>query len=137
MEKLVEIPANSFDKKLQGRVAGVQVTQLSGQPGGATSIRIRGGNSIMAGNEPLYVVDGVIMEGQQNFSWIGSPAENGLSSINPNDIESMEILKDASATAIYGARGANGVVIITTKKGRKGQGQISFNAYIGLQQKNH
>ena len=135
MEKLIEIPANSFDKKLQGRVSGVQVTQLSGQPGGATSIRIRGGNSIMAGNEPLYVVDGVLMEGQQNFSWIGSPAENGLSSINPNDIESMEILKDASATAIYGARGANGVVIITTKKGKKGQGNITFNAYVGLQQK--
>ena len=135
MDKLNEIPTNSFDQKLQGRIAGVQVTQLSGQPGGATSIRIRGGNSIMAGNEPLYVVDGVIMEGQQNFSWIGSPAENGLSSINPNDIESIEILKDASATAIYGARGANGVVIVTTKRGRKGKGTITFNGYVGLQQK--
>jgi TonB-dependent starch-binding outer membrane protein SusC len=135
MEKLNEIPTNSFDQKMQGRIAGVQVTSLSGQPGGATSIRIRGGNSIMAGNEPLYVVDGVIMEGQQNFSWIGSPAENGLSSINPNDIESIEILKDASATAIYGARGANGVVIVTTKKGKKGKGTITFNGYVGLQRK--
>jgi len=135
MKKLTEIPANSFDKKMQGRVAGVQVTQLSGQPGGATSVRVRGGNSIMAGNEPLYVIDGVIMEGQQNFSWIGSPAENGLSSINPNDIESIEILKDASATAIYGARGANGVVIVTTKRGHKGKGTITFNAYVGIQQK--
>ncbi|MBE0646361.1 MAG: TonB-dependent receptor [Bacteroidales bacterium] len=135
MEKLSEIPANSFDKKMQGRIAGVQVTQLSGQPGGATSVRVRGGNSIMAGNEPLYVIDGVIMEGQQNFSWIGSPAENGLSSINPNDIESIEILKDASATAIYGARGANGVVIVTTKRGKKGKGIITFNAYAGIQQK--
>ena len=135
MEKLNAIPANSFDKKMQGRIAGVQVTQLSGQPGGATSVRIRGGNSIMAGNEPLYVIDGVIMEGQQNFSWIGSPAENGLSSINPNDIESIEILKDASATAIYGARGANGVVIVTTKRGKMGKGTLTFNAYVGIQQK--
>lgn len=135
MEKLAEMPATSFDKKLQGRVSGVQVTSLSGQPGGATSVKIRGGNSIMAGNEPLYVIDGVLMESQQNFSWIGGPAENGLSSINPNDIESMEILKDASATAIYGARGANGVVIITTKKGKKGADKISFSAYVGLQQK--
>ena len=135
MDKLAEMPATSFDKKLQGRVSGVQVTSLSGQPGGATSVKIRGGNSIMAGNEPLYVIDGVLMESQQNFSWIGGPAENGLSSINPNDIESMEILKDASATAIYGARGANGVVIITTKKGKKGADKISFSAYVGLQQK--
>ncbi|MBU2555688.1 MAG: TonB-dependent receptor, partial [Bacteroidetes bacterium] len=135
MEELAEIPATSFDKKMQGRVSGVQVTTLSGQPGGATSVKIRGGNSIMAGNEPLYVVDGVLMESQQNFSWIGGPAENGLSSINPNDIESMEVLKDASATAIYGARGANGVVIITTKKGKAGKDKITFSAYLGLQKK--
>jgi len=135
MDNLKEMPATSFDKKLQGRVSGVQVTTLSGQPGGATSVKIRGGNSIMAGNEPLYVIDGVLMESQQNFSWIGGPAENGLSSINPNDIESMEILKDASATAIYGARGANGVVIITTKKGQKGKDKITFSAYVGMQQK--
>jgi len=135
MEELAKIPANSFDKKMQGRVSGVQVTSQSAQPGGATSIKIRGGNSIMAGNEPLYIIDGVLMESQQNFSWIGSPAENGLSSINPNDIESMEILKDASATAIYGARGANGVIIITTKKGKAGKGKISFSSYLGLQKK--
>ncbi len=135
MEELANIPANSFDKKMQGRVSGVQVTSMSAQPGGATSVKIRGGNSIMAGNEPLYVIDGVLMESQQNFSWIGSPAENGLSSINPNDIESMEILKDASATAIYGARGANGVVIITTKRGKTGKGKISFSSYLGLQKK--
>lgn len=133
METLEEIPANSFDKKLQGRLAGVQVSTLSGQPGGATSVKIRGNNSIMAGTDPLYVIDGVIVESQKNFSWIGSPAENGLSSINPNDIESIEVLKDASATAIYGARGANGVVIISTKKGKKGKDKISFNAYMGLQ----
>lgn len=133
METLDEIPSNSFDKKLQGRMAGVQVSTLSGQPGGATSVKIRGNNSIMAGTDPLYVIDGVIVESQKNLSWIGSPAENGLSSINPNDIASIEVLKDASATAIYGARGANGVVIISTKKGEKGNDKISFNAYMGLQ----
>ncbi len=133
METLDEVPANSFDKKLQGRLAGVQVSTLSGQPGGATSVKIRGNNSIMAGTDPLYVIDGVIVESQKDFSWIGSPAENGLSSINPNDIESIEVLKDASATAIYGARGANGVVIISTKKGTKGNDKISFNAYMGIQ----
>jgi len=135
MDDLAEAPASSFDKKLQGRVAGVQVTALSGQPGGATSMKIRGANSIMSGTEPLYVIDGVLMESQQNLSWIGSPSENGLSSINPNDIESINILKDASATAIYGARGANGVVIVTTKKGKIGKDKISFKAYIGMQQK--
>ncbi len=135
MDDLSDVPSSSFDKKLQGRVAGVQVTALSGQPGGATSMKIRGANSIMSGTEPLYVIDGVLMESQQNLSWIGSPAENGLSSINPNDIESINILKDASATAIYGARGANGVVIITTKKGKIGKDKISFKAYVGMQQK--
>jgi TonB-dependent starch-binding outer membrane protein SusC len=135
MGDLAEIPASSFDKKMQGRVAGVQVTTLSGQPGGATSMKIRGANSIMSGTQPLYVIDGVLMGSEQNLSWIGSPAENGLSSINPNDIESINILKDASATAIYGARGANGVVIITTKKGKPGKDKISFKAYIGMQQK--
>ena len=135
MDDLSDVPTSSFDKKLQGRVAGVQVTALSGQPGGATSMKIRGANSIMSGTEPLYVIDGVLMESQQNLSWIGSPAENGLSSINPNDIESINILKDASATAIYGARGANGVVIITTKKGKIGKDKISFKAYVGMQQK--
>ena len=133
MDKLEEIPANSFDKKIQGRMPGVRVTSLSSQPGGATSIRVRGGNSIMSGNEPLYIIDGVIVESQMNMSWIGSPAENGLSSINPNDIESIEVLKDASATAIYGARGANGVVLITTKKGKVGNDNLSFSAYVGLQ----
>ncbi len=135
MGNLAEVPASSFDKKIQGRVAGVQVTTLSGQPGGATSMKIRGANSVMSGTQPLYVIDGVLMSGQQNLSWIGSPAENGLSSINPNDIESINFLKDASATAIYGARGANGVVIITTKKGKIGKDKISFKAYVGLQQK--
>jgi TonB-dependent starch-binding outer membrane protein SusC len=132
-DKLDEIPANSFDQAIQGRMSGVAVTQLSSQPGGATSISIRGNNSIYAGTDPLYVIDGVIIEPNKNLSWIGSPSENGMSSINPNDIESISVLKDASATAIYGARGANGVVIITTKRGKAGKDKVTFEAYYGTQ----
>lgn len=132
-EELKKIPVNSLDQGLQGKVTGVQVTQLSSQPGGATMVRIRGGNSIMAGNEPLYVIDGVLVESQIDLSWIGSPAQNGLSSINPSDIESIEILKDASATSIYGAKGANGVVLITTKKGKAGKDNLTFETYVGTQ----
>jgi TonB-dependent starch-binding outer membrane protein SusC len=134
-DDLRKIPVNSLDQGIQGKVSGVQVTQLSSQPGGAMSLRIRGGNSIMAGNEPLYVIDGVLIESQVDMSWIGSPAQNGLSSINPGDIESMEILKDASATSIYGARGANGVVLITTKRGKSGKDNITFETYFGIQKK--
>jgi TonB-linked SusC/RagA family outer membrane protein len=105
---------------LQGRAAGVQVMQNSGQPGASLSVRIRGGNSLRGSNEPLYVVDG--------FPLTGSPA-----SLNPNDIESMEVLKDASATAIYGSRGANGVVIITTKRGKSGKSQVDIDSYYGVQ----
>lgn len=134
-DDLKKIPVNSLDQGIQGKVSGVQVTQLSSQPGGAMSLRIRGGNSIMAGNEPLYVIDGVLLESQVDMSWIGSPAMNGLSSINPGDIESMEILKDASATSIYGARGANGVVLITTKRGKSGKDNVTFETYFGTQRK--
>ncbi|MGN6495374.1 MAG: TonB-dependent receptor [Agriterribacter sp.] len=104
---------------LQGRAAGVMVVQNSKAPGGSISVRVRGANSISSTNEPLYVVDG--------FATL-----NGVD-LNPNDIESMEILKDASATAIYGARGANGVIIITTKRGKSGKAQISYNGYVGVQ----
>ena len=104
---------------LQGRTAGVQVTQNSRAPGGSISVRIRGANSISSSNEPLYVVDGF-------------PTSNGAD-INPNDIESMQILKDASATAIYGARGANGVILITTKRGEAGESTISYRGYMGTQ----
>ncbi len=109
------------DQALQGRVAGVQVSTTSGAPGTGASIRIRGGNSINAGNEPLYVIDGFIGGGD-------------LNSINPNDIESIEILKDASATAIYGSRGSNGVILITTKRGIGNRGfGISLDSYVGIQ----
>lgn len=104
---------------LQGKTAGVQVSQTSKAPGGSISVRVRGSNSISSTNEPLYVVDGF-------------PSSEGLN-INPNDIESMQILKDASATAIYGARGANGVVLITTKRGKSGENKISYNGYFGAQ----
>lgn len=136
-EDLKAIPATSFDQALQGRAAGVQVTQLSGKPGAETSIRIRGTTSINAGNEPLYVVDGLLISSdgsdQSGGATLG-PRIGPLSAINPNDIESIEILKDASATAIYGSRGANGVVIITTKRGRAGKGSVTVDSYFGLQQ---
>lgn len=117
----------SFDQALQGRSAGVNVTQNSGVPGGGVSVSIRGINSFN-GNEPLYVIDGIPISGQ------GSGESNALSSINPSDIVSMEILKDASATAIYGTRAANGVVLITTKRGEAGKTKVSYEGYYGLQQ---
>lgn len=104
---------------IQGRASGVVVTQNSKAPGGSMSIRIRGANSVSSSNEPLYVVDGF-------------PTDNGIN-INPEDIASMEILKDASATAIYGSRGANGVVLISTKRGKAGEGNIAINAYTSTQ----
>lgn len=124
-EDLESIPSSRVDQLLQGRAPGVQVTQVSGEPGAATSIRIRGGNSIQGNNEPLWVIDGVIVG--QNFD---------LNNINSNDIQSLEILKDATAVSIYGTRGANGVILVTTKSGqgaRSGKPQITFNAYSGIQ----
>ena len=128
---------SSADNLLRGAVAGVVVTQSSGRPGASSSVRIRGGNSITAGNEPLYVVDGILIYNDNANSSAGvanaGASLNVLSTINPADIESIEVLKDASATAIYGSRGANGVVIITTKKGTKGQDNISYQGYFGFQ----
>ncbi len=129
-------PAVSFDNLLQGSVPGVSVTQSSGQPGSSATIRVRGGNSISFGNAPLYVIDGFII--YNNNDYTNSGASNGagvnaLSTINPSDIESIEILKDASATAIYGSRGANGVVIITTRRGKKGASEVNYSTYVGTQ----
>jgi TonB-linked SusC/RagA family outer membrane protein len=119
---------NTVDQALQGRTTGVQVVEVSGEPGAASVVRIRGNNSLSGNNEPLYVIDGFPMppyrEAGANFT--GAYTQNGLYGINPNDIESMEILKDASATAIYGSRGANGVVLITTKAGRRGEGRVEL-----------
>lgn len=136
-EEISQVAPISLDQALQGRAAGVQVTQVSGRPGGETSIRIRGAGSINAGNEPLYVVDGMIITSDNNETNAGGVAAsplNALSAINPADIESIEVLKDASATALYGSRGSNGVVLITTKRGKKGMSTIQFDAYMGLQQ---
>jgi len=118
----------SADQVLQGRAAGVQMTQNSGLPGGGTSIRIRGVNSLNSSNEPIIVIDGVVIDAQT-----GTSTDNALSQINPNDIETMDVLKDASATAIYGAQGANGVILITTKRGKAGQTNITFDAQAGIQ----
>lgn len=119
MGDLTKAPVSSFDEALAGRIAGVQVSSNSGQPGDEVNIIIRGGNSITQSNAPLYVIDGFAIE---DFS---------TSSLNPDEIESINILKDASATAIYGTRGANGVVIIETKKGKAGKPVVSYNAFAG------
>ncbi len=118
----------SIDQVLQGRAAGVQITTNSGTPGGSTSIRIRGTNSLNATNQPIFVIDGVVVD-----SSIDDETSNPLSSINPSDVVSMDILKDASATAIYGARASNGVVMITTKRGKTGEAIITYDGYIGWQ----
>ncbi|MBB6462377.1 SusC/RagA family TonB-linked outer membrane protein [Flammeovirga kamogawensis] len=123
---------NSVDEVLEGRMAGVQVSSNAGQPGSGISVKIRGTNSLRGNNEPLYIVDGIVISsaGEDTNSAFSDGNEdqgiqNGLAGINPRDIESIEVLKDASATAIYGSRGANGVVLITTKKGAKGKSKIS------------
>ncbi|KAA6299878.1 MAG: TonB-dependent receptor SusC, partial [Candidatus Ordinivivax streblomastigis] len=125
----------TVDGLLSGAVAGVAVTQSSGQPGAPASIRIRGGNSINAGNDPLYVIDGFIFYSDNSSTRVGlnniESSLNPLAAINPSDIESIEILKDVSATAIYGSRGANGVIIVTTKKGIRGAGNVNYQYSIG------
>jgi TonB-linked SusC/RagA family outer membrane protein len=121
ISELAKAPVKSFDDALSGRVAGVQVVSPDGQPGASPNIVIRGGNSVTQSNSPLYVVDGFPIENYNN------------NAINPADIESIDILKDASSTAIYGARGANGVIMITTKRGKAGRPVISYSAYYGVQ----
>ncbi len=130
--------APTLDGALSGQVAGLNVTATSGQPGADSHIRIRGGNSVNASNDPLYVIDGFIYfkdasAGSTGLGGIESSL-NPLATINPNDIESVEVLKDVSATAIYGSRGANGVILITTKKGQRGsqQSQINYTYNIGV-----
>lgn len=120
-DDIMQTPTSDVTQALAGRVAGVQVLQSEGGPGSSVSIRVRGGISITQSNEPLYIIDGF-------------PSEDGMSNLDPGEIESIDILKDASATAIYGARGANGVVVITTKSGGKGGSKldVSFDTYIGF-----
>lgn len=119
MKDVSQVGITSADRALQGQVAGVQVNARTGQPGEAMMIRVRGSNSLAGGNEPLYVIDGM-------------PVESMNSDINPEDILSMEVLKDASSTAIYGSRGANGVVMITTKRGNTGETVLDYNGYVGI-----
>ncbi len=132
-EDVAQLPISSVNQALAGRVPGVQVATESGRPGSGLTIRIRGGNSLQGNNNPLYVIDGFPVSGDNNGG--GDFQNNPLSSISPQDIEDIQILKDASATAIYGARGSNGVVLITTKRGRMNdQMTVSFDAYYGTQQ---
>jgi TonB-linked SusC/RagA family outer membrane protein len=118
-ETIEDRPVTSFEKSLQGTTAGLQVTNSSGQPGSAATVRIRGVGSLSAGSAPLYIIDGVPMSGS-------------ISDINPSDIESLTILKDAAAASLYGSRAANGVIMIVTKQGKAGQTKISFNAQSGV-----
>src|SRR5690606_20689418 len=136
-------PVTNVLSAIQGRVAGVNIVQNGGVVGGGYQIEIRGRNSLRTaanstvdGNQPLYVVDGMVMGGEISTRYAGTVLPLGsispLNSINPNDIESVEILKDADATAIYGSRGANGVILITTKKGKAGSLNLSFTANYGM-----
>ncbi len=116
---LSQVPAGNVMQQAQGRLAGVDIVRSDGAPGSPMQIRIRGNRSIRAGNDPLFVIDGI-------------PTNTSINDFNPNDIESMEVLKDASAVAIYGSRGANGVILITTKKGKEGKAVISYDGYYGV-----
>lgn len=123
----------SPDQLITGKIAGVQITSNSGEPGGQTSIRIRGGTSVNASNEPLYVIDGVAIDNSPHNPGGFSSGRNPLNFLNANDIETFTVLKDASAAAIYGSRGANGVIIITTKKGKKGsEGKLTYSGWVSI-----
>jgi TonB-linked SusC/RagA family outer membrane protein len=135
-EDIEDLPVSNIEQALQGKAAGVQVTSNSGAPGGKMTVRVRGMGTLNSGTQPLYVVDGFIM-GDQSFGKEGGNTpdnKTGIEFLDPNEIESIEILKDASATAIYGARGANGVVLITTKKGKAGAAKVNVNMYRGFQE---
>lgn len=129
-DELRKTSPTTFDQALQGKVAGVMVQQVSGQPGGGVSIQVRGVSSISGTNSPLVVIDGVIIPP------VGDPGRgsNPLNTINPSEIESIDVLKDASATAIYGSQATNGVIVITTKRGKTGAPQITYDVYYGYQQ---
>ena len=133
--KLDERPLVRVDQALVGQMAGVQVKQTSGALGRGFSVQVRGTGSITAGNEPLYVIDGFPLATAAPNASGGFPTGNPLDNINPNDIESIQVLKDASSAAIYGSRAANGVVLITTKKGQSGKARIGINTFIGYQER--
>jgi TonB-linked SusC/RagA family outer membrane protein len=138
-KELTAFNATSMDQSLQGLAAGVQVTGSSGVPGAPTRVLIRGTNSLFSGTEPLWIIDGMILSGQGGGELTGfgrnaggAVGLNPLATINPNDIESIEVLKDAAATAVYGSRGANGVIIVTTKSGKGGKGTLDLNVNYGI-----
>ena len=135
-EDLSRSKSISFIGGIQGKVSGMQITNSSGEPGASSRITIRGANSVYGGTTPLFVIDGVIMDMQTNeiaSTKFGDPQTyDPLAFLNPDDIESVEVLKDASATAIYGSRGANGVIIVTTKSGEEGRTDMTFDAYYGV-----
>ncbi len=132
-KELNDLPVQSFEQAMQGKLAGVSVTQGSGLAGSPSIIRIRGISSISAGGDPLYVIDGIPMtQDYSSFGNAGGANFNPLATINPNDIESIEVLKDAAATAIYGSRGANGVILITTKRAGKGKTRVTYTAQMGF-----
>jgi TonB-linked SusC/RagA family outer membrane protein len=134
-EEFDDVSSSNANALLQGRAAGVNIVQNSGTPGGGIKVRVRGATSINASNEPLYVIDGVPVSSDGNSAvGVGNQGINGLSTVNPQDIKSIEVLKDASATAIYGARGANGVVLITTKDGSAGDTQIDVGYSHGVKE---
>ncbi len=132
-DKIKDLPVSSVDQALKGQISGLRVTQNTGSPGTTATVRIRGTNSITAGNDPLYVIDGFPVTGGSRGLDGVTGTGNPLNTINPSDIESIDILKDASATAIYGSRGANGVIIITTKSGKSGKGKLTFDTYVSMQ----
>ena len=132
-EQIERSVPTSIDQVLQGRAAGVQIQANSGTPGANTSIRIRGISSLNSTNQPIFVIDGVVVEPQSTDTNDPLSSNNPLASINPSDIVSMDVLKDASATAIYGARAANGVIMITTRRGKAGEATITYDGYVGWQ----
>ena len=135
-ETVKDVPLTSIQQALQGRVAGVQVVQNAGNPGNAITVRVRGSSSISGGNDPLYVIDGVPMTQGNNQALnmgFGGQGIDAIADLNPSEIERIEVLKDASAAAIYGSRASNGVVLITTKRGAAGRPEIAFGSYYGSQ----
>lgn len=120
-EQLRQVPVQSISQALQGRAAGVDIAQNSFRPGDNPTIRIRGNRSLIGGNDPLIVLDGIPL-----------PEGSSINDFNPNDVESIEVLKDASSTSIYGSRGANGVILVTTRKGKSGKGRITYDSYVGV-----
>lgn len=134
-EDLVNVPVASVEAALQGKAAGLQVIQNAGNPGNGISVRVRGSSSLSAGNQPLYVIDGIPML-RESYSQLGMGGQDvsAVSGISPDEIASIDVLKDASASAIYGSRGSNGVVLITTKRGQAGRPKITWNGYYGTQE---